>query len=221
MPTYRDTGVILQKYELGEADILLTILLQDGGLTRAVANGARRQASRKRGHVEVFNQVQCLLAEGRNLDTLVEAESVDIFDNWRQDLSRISLAYYAADLTLLLLPENEPHAMVYQQLVQLLAWLGYAQNPSVLARWYEVQLLHHLGYWSSSHLDSQSQNAVGLLDSFSLLPAEQVAVLKVTPELEKELERLMRVECMAVVERESRAQKFVDQIREMDARALL
>lgn len=215
MSTYRDTGIILQKYNIGEADVLITMLTREGGLVRVAANGARRQASRKRGHLELFNQVRCLMAEGRNLDTLVEAESLDIFDRWRSDLSRISLAYYAADLTLLLLPEGEPQSIIYDQLVQYLAWLGHAQHASVLTRWYEVQLLQHLGYWADGQLDSQSQNAVVVLEQFCVASADQAAVLKVAPALEQEMERLMQQRCATILDREVRSQGFVDRVREL------
>jgi recombinational DNA repair protein (RecF pathway) len=219
MSSYRDTGIILQKYELGEADALLTILLQDAGLTRVVAKGVRRQSSRKRGHVELFNQVDCLLAQGRNLDILTEVASLDIFENWRQDLAQISLVYYAVDLTLMIVPEQQPQPVLYQQLVQFLAWIGHAQHPAVLARWYEVQLLHQLGYWPPDQLSSQSQNAVGILESFSQATAQQVAGLRLAPRLIEELERLMASQIMTVVERQTKSQSFVEQIRDLERRS--
>lgn len=218
--TYRDAGVILQKYELGEADSLLTILLQDGGLTRVIAKGVRRQSSRKRGHVELFNQVECLLAEGRNLDVLTEVHSLDIFEGWRQDLTKVSLVYYIADITKMLLPERQPQPIIYQQLVQLLAWIGHAANPAVLTRWYEVQLLANLGYWAQGQLHSQSQNAVNVLDTFAVVTAQQAASLRVTPQLADELERLMNQQLADILEKETKTQSFVDRVKDLDRRSV-
>ena len=215
MPTYRDSAIILQKYELGEADSLITLFQRQGGLTRVVARGVRRQSSRKRGHVELFNQIEGLFAEGRSLDVLTEANSLDIFEGWRQDLSKVSQAYYAADITIMMLPEKEPQTIVYDQLVQFLAWVGHAQHPDVLSRWYEVQLLNHLGYWGPGQLESQNANAIQVLQKFATASAQQAAGLRVASELAMELERLMARQFEFIVERPSKALSFVEKVREM------
>ncbi len=215
--TFRDRGIILQKYELGEADALMAVFLQDGGLTRMVAKGVRKLSSRKRGHVELFNSVDVLVAKGRTLDTLVEATALDTFESWRGNLTDVSLAYYVADITLLLLPEEEPQAMVFDQLIQLLAWLGRARHCEALVRWYEVQLLHHLGYWAPNQLASQSRNAVELLEQCVDLSAQQMASLRLAPRLLQEMEHLMSQQLTAVIERQTKTQRFVDRVRELEA----
>jgi DNA repair protein RecO len=216
VPTYRDSAIILQKYELGEADSLITLLQRQGGLARVVAKGARRQSSRKRGHVELFNQIDGLFAEGRSLDVLTEASSMDIFEGWRQDLSRVSHAYYAADITIMMLPEKEPQPVIYDQLVQFLAWINHAQRADVLSRWFEVQLLHHLGYWAPEQLQSESQNALTLLGTFATASAQQAAKLRVAEALAVELERIMARQFEFITERPSRALSFVEKVRELE-----
>jgi recombinational DNA repair protein (RecF pathway) len=215
--TYRDRGIILQKYELGEADILATVFLQDSGMTRMVAKGVRKMTSRKRGHVELFNTVDVLIAKGHNLDVLVEATAIDTFEGWRGDLTTVSLAYYAADITLMLVPEEELQVVVFDQMVQLFAWLGRARHPDALIRWYEVQLLSSLGYWAPNQLISQSQNAVELLERCVDLSAQQMASLRLAPRLLQEMEHLMSQQLVAVIERQTKTQRFVDQVRELDS----
>jgi DNA repair protein RecO (recombination protein O) len=216
--TYRDTGIVLQKYDLGEADSLVTLLLHDSGLTRAVAKGVRKMSSRKRGHVEVFNNIDALLSRGRNLDVLAEATALDTYNLWREDLSRVSLAYYAADITLMMLPEEEPHPEISQRLNQFLSWLGHANQPANLVRWYEVQLLSNLGYWSAGQLSSSSANAIELLRRFPDLSAQQISSLRVAPQLANELERLLNLKLGTVLERQTKSQKFVDMVRELEER---
>lgn len=76
---YRDTAVVLRVIPLGEADRIVTLLTRRTGRVRAVAKGVRRTRSRFGGRLEPFNHVDLQLFEGRNLDIVVQAESIDVF----------------------------------------------------------------------------------------------------------------------------------------------
>jgi recombinational DNA repair protein (RecF pathway) len=214
--TYRDSGIVLRKYDLGEADVLLTMFLQRSGMVRMVAKGARRQSSRKRGHIELFNHVEGMVAEGRNLDVLTEVYALDTFDQWRSQLISVSLAYYAADITMLLLPERESHPVVFDTLLHYFSWLGRAADSHVLTRWYEVQLLQQLGYWSPDRLESQSANAIHILGRFGAVDARQAANVRVTPPLRDELERMMNSQLGQILEADSATKRFLDRVRDME-----
>lgn len=213
--TYRDQVVILKRVEYGEADAIVTVFSRNHGLLATIAKGARRLNSRKSGSIELFNQIDVLLAEGRNLDVIQEASLIDAFDEWRTDLELISLAYYATDITGLLLAEGEPYTYIYDRLIEFYAWLGKTVSASLLVRWYEVQLLDSLGFWSSQTLDSQSLNAIALLDRFAKTAITDVAKLKVSAQLDQELERLMRWQMAVVLDRQPKSEKFVEQVREL------
>ena len=45
-PLYRDTGVVLRTYKLGEADRIVVILTEHHGKVRAVAKGVRKTTSK-------------------------------------------------------------------------------------------------------------------------------------------------------------------------------
>ncbi|QOL32905.1 DNA repair protein RecO [Bifidobacterium eulemuris] len=76
MPLYRDEGVVLRTAKLGEADRIVTLLTRGHGKVRAVAKGVRRTKSRFGGRLEPFMRVDVLIAEGRSLDVISQAESV-------------------------------------------------------------------------------------------------------------------------------------------------
>lgn len=214
--TYRDSGIVLRKYDLGEADVLLTMFLQRSGMVRMVAKGARRQTSRKRGHIELFNHVEGMVAEGRNLDVLTEVYALETFERWRSQLISVSLAYYAADITMMLLPERESQPVVFDTMLQYLAWLGRAADSHVLTRWYEVQLMQQLGYWAPQQLESQSANAVHILGRFGTADARQAANVRVTPPLRDELERMMNVQLSHILEGDSSTRRFLDRVRDLE-----
>ncbi|MDN7120757.1 DNA repair protein RecO [Nocardioides sp. ChNu-153] len=79
MPLYRDEAVVLRTHKLGEADRIITLLTRRHGRVRAVARGVRRTTSRWGSRLEPFTHVDLQLAEGRNLDTITQAETLSPF----------------------------------------------------------------------------------------------------------------------------------------------
>lgn len=79
MPLYRDEAVVLRTHKLGEADRIITLLTRQHGRVRAVARGVRRTSSRWGSRLEPFTHVDLQLADGRNLDTITQAETLSPF----------------------------------------------------------------------------------------------------------------------------------------------
>ncbi|MCW2678923.1 MAG: recO [Frankiales bacterium] len=73
---YRDEGVVLRVQKLGEADRIITVLTRRNGRVRAVAKGVRRTRSKFGASVEPFSHVDLQLYAGRNLDIVVQADSL-------------------------------------------------------------------------------------------------------------------------------------------------
>ncbi len=85
MATYRDQGIVLRTWKLGEADRILNVLTLGRGKVRAVAKGVRRTGSRLGGRLEPFSHVDLQLYEGRNLDVISQVETVDPHGHIRED----------------------------------------------------------------------------------------------------------------------------------------
>jgi DNA repair protein RecO (recombination protein O) len=79
VPLYRDEAIVLRTHKLGEADRIITLLTRQHGRVRAVAKGVRRTTSRWGSRLEPFTHVDLQLAEGRSLDTITQAETLDPF----------------------------------------------------------------------------------------------------------------------------------------------
>ncbi len=79
MPTYRDEAIVLRTHKLGEADRIVTMLTREHGKVRAVAKGVRRTSSRIGARLEPFMVADVQLYEGRNLDIVNQAETIQPF----------------------------------------------------------------------------------------------------------------------------------------------
>src|SRR5438093_13351184 len=90
MPLYKEQGIVLRAIKLGEADKIVSILTQGSGKIRAVAKGIRRTNSKFGARLEPLTHVSLLLYQGRNLDTVTQAEIISPFTGIRSDFARIA-----------------------------------------------------------------------------------------------------------------------------------
>ncbi|MBI5650373.1 MAG: DNA repair protein RecO [Chloroflexi bacterium] len=144
---YRLEAIVLKRSDIGEADRLLTLLTPARGKLRVIAKGARKPSSRKSGHVELFTRIALLLAQGKQLDIITQADTLDTRQTLRANLDRIGYAYYLAELVDQFAAEENENLALFELLDHALTWLGdAATNPILLARFFELHLLTHVGY---------------------------------------------------------------------------
>ena len=143
---YRTEAVILNRTDFGEADRLLIFFTPHRGKLRAVAKGARKPSSRKSGHLELFSHSRLMLAKGRNLDIITQAETVEPFLPLRKDLLRTTYAYYAAELTDRFVGDQDENRPVFDLLLAVLGWLCQTDDLALAARYFELRLLALVGY---------------------------------------------------------------------------
>ncbi len=143
---YRVEAIILKRTDVGEADRLLTLYTPDHGKLRAVAKGARKPSSRKTGHVELLNRAALMIAVGHDLDIITQADTLESFLTLRNDLDRLSYAYYFAELVDRFTEEEEENRQVYDLLLEALRWLEKTEQLLRTARFFELRLLDAVGY---------------------------------------------------------------------------
>lgn len=143
---YRVEAIVLKRTDMGEADRLLTVLTAERGKLRILAKGARKPSARKTGHVELFNHASLLIATARELDLVSQADTLDAFMRVRDDLDRLSYAYYFAELVDRFTEEGEENRPLFDLTLRALHWLETAPRLSRTARYFELALLSRLGY---------------------------------------------------------------------------
>jgi DNA repair protein RecO (recombination protein O) len=144
---YRTEAIVLRRSDLGEADRLLTLLTPDRGKLRVIAKGARKIASRKSGHVELFYRVSLLIARGRgDFDIVSQAETIEPSRALREDLTRSTYAHYAAELIDRFAEEGTAQPELFDLLRNGLGWFSDAADPALAARYFELRLLTLAGF---------------------------------------------------------------------------
>lgn len=142
----RTKAVVLRRQNLGEADRLITVYTPAHGKLKAIAKGVRRPQSRKAGHLEPFMQVDLLVARGRDLDVVTQAEGIETYVNLRQDLELLTLAAYVVELLDRFTIERDENRSLFRLLINTLDRLNQGAEPDAVLRYYELRLLELTGY---------------------------------------------------------------------------
>lgn len=144
--SYKAEGIVLRHSDMGEADRLVTLFTPYRGKLRAVAKGARKPTSKLAGHLEQFTHTSVLIATGRNLDLITQAQTVRSYIEVRENLRLVLYASYAVELVdRFTEPENENRAL-FILLQRTLDHLIGAQRLDAALHAFELEALDVLGY---------------------------------------------------------------------------
>ncbi|MBD1808351.1 DNA repair protein RecO [Microcoleus sp. FACHB-SPT15] len=128
--TYKATGINLKSMPLGEADRLVTVLTPEFGLIRVVAPGARKQNSKLGGRSGLFVVNELLVAKGRSLDKITQAETIESYPGLSKDLSKLAASQYLAELVLCYALSEQPQEELYALLNEHLRRLEHLPKSS-------------------------------------------------------------------------------------------
>ncbi|GAP12276.1 DNA replication and repair protein RecO [Longilinea arvoryzae] len=142
----RVEAVVLRHSDWGEADRMLTLFTRELGKLRVVAKGVRRLRSRKAGHLEPFTRVALMLARGRDIWIVTQADTLDAFLPLRDNLERTAYAAYVSELLDRFTYEEGENSSLYRLYVEGLERVATLEDPVPAIRYYEVRLLDLLGF---------------------------------------------------------------------------
>lgn len=145
--TIRTMAIILKRRAMGEADRLVTLLTPQHGKIDVLAKGARKPASRKTGHVELFTRADVLIAKGRgDIGILTQAEVIEPYLPLRESLTLGAYANYIVELLDRLAFEGEDLSGLFDLLDGTLRQLCQDDDVRRVLRYYELNLLDFAGF---------------------------------------------------------------------------
>lgn len=153
MPLYRDAAVVLRTHNLGEADRIVTLLSRGRGKIRAVAKGVRRTRSKFGARLEPGMVVDLQCYEGRNLDTVTQAESLASYGD---AIARNYEAWTAANAMLetcdRLTDEGQPAVQQFVLIAGALSSLAArSHEPGLVLDSYLLRAMAIAGWAASFH----------------------------------------------------------------------
>jgi DNA repair protein RecO (recombination protein O) len=143
---YQTQGIILKQIKLGEADKIVTVYTPEFGKLKAVAKGACRPGSKLGGNVEPLTYSLMLLAKGRNLDIITQSQTINGFLALKSDLWRMACGFYILELIDSFTVEGGESRPLFDLLLDILNQLSEQRSSETVLRYFELHLLHLLGY---------------------------------------------------------------------------
>lgn len=129
--TYSENVIVLRKTRLREADLILTMLAEDGRQVRAVAKGALKPTGSFASRLELYSQAKVLLVEGRSLDIVKEARLLDAHAPLRFDYVRSICAAPVAELLAMATQDELPVPRLFPMTQAALSCLASAPEGIV------------------------------------------------------------------------------------------
>lgn len=160
-------GIVIRRFNLNEADQIITILTENEGKMALLAKGSRRLKSRFCGRLEPFYHVSVNYFQGRELGHLDEAEILQVYTPLESDLKSKGVLFFMAEVTAKLLADGQECREVYQLLNECLSQFEESHSEIILHA-YLVKLLTLLGFMAPWDSCSRSGERLNLFEPLFL-----------------------------------------------------
>ena len=152
-------AIILSRKNYSEADRILTVYSKHYGKLGLLAKGVRKVKSRKRGHLEIFSHIKFSAVRGKDMDFLSEAELLNPLHNIRNDLKKVTVAYFFMEAIRKLTQNEEKNEELFTLLLGYLGTLSSSEKfLKELRMRFVTELLVLLGYWPSGKIMDNPDN---------------------------------------------------------------
>jgi DNA repair protein RecO (recombination protein O) len=148
---YKFTGIILGKYNVGEADRIYTIYTLEKGKIRALAKGVRKSQARLAGNLENFSLVDLFVAKGKGTGKITGSIVENNFRNLRNNLEALENVFESVKILNKLTNLEEKDTAIFNLLKEYLETIDEAslkkeEKISLITQGFIFKLLDSLGY---------------------------------------------------------------------------
>lgn len=173
MPLKRATGFVIQSFDYGESDKIVTFFTEEYGKLKGVAKGARRSRKRFSNSLDLFCYVRILFfeKEDRPLTRVDQCDVLEFFPALSQDLVKMSYGSYFAELVDAMVAEREVHKGVFDLLRLSLSMVNQSETREELLRIFEIRLLSLLGYRPNLNSCTHCRKPLEQLERIQFVPA--------------------------------------------------
>jgi DNA repair protein RecO (recombination protein O) len=139
----RDEAYVLGTNELGEADLIVTLLAEHHGRVRGVGASARKSRRRFGGALDPMTRVvaRWVEREGRELHRIESLEPVRSFAAMQSDPARQAACAVVSEITAAVVRDEQPEAATFRLLGAVLPALEGGLHPWLAVRYVEYWTL--------------------------------------------------------------------------------
>ncbi len=107
--TIKTKALVIREQSIGESDRLITLFTVDLGIVKAFVKKAEQIKNKLNSVTSLFAYCDFVLYKGKTAYTVSSAEPIEMFFNLRNDIQKLALAQYLAELSGELLLQEQPN----------------------------------------------------------------------------------------------------------------
>ncbi|MEI8377295.1 MAG: DNA repair protein RecO [bacterium] len=150
MNKFTTDAITLKSYNLSESDKIIVMYSKDKGLLRCVAKGVKKPSCKLGSCFDSLIASQVLIAKGKKLDTISQAQGINSFSALRKDFSKLSYAMYCADIiNAFSLEDDIGSSEIYELFYNSLAAIASSKdklNTVLCVTKFQMNMMELLGY---------------------------------------------------------------------------
>ena len=144
---FRTQGIFLKETPHREADYFFTIYTKEYGLISALGRSIRKIDSKLRGGAQLFYLSEVEFIEGKNYNILIDASSLDRFENILENVNRLGVAYRISEIVTDFIKGEEKDEALWNLFLQSFKGLNNKEiDPNILFFFFLWNFLSLLGY---------------------------------------------------------------------------
>ena len=140
---YRTQGFVFKKVDSGEADRIFTIFTKDFGKLEILGKGIRKISSKLRSGMEIFYLSDIEFIQGKTHKTLTDAILIERFNNLRNSLKRLAIAYKISEVFDSLVVGQEPDKRLWKLLIEVFGKLNSLEIENS-----KLEILYYYFLWN-------------------------------------------------------------------------
>ena len=120
-------AINLRSYNLSESDKIIVMYSRDKGLIKGVAKGVKKPKSKLGARMDLLVANKLMLHQGKNLNTISQAEALNTFNKTRRDMNKIFYSMYISEVVNNFGIEDDPcSAAIFDLLYEALQTISNA-----------------------------------------------------------------------------------------------
>lgn len=164
---YTTEAINLKTYPLNDNDNIVVMFSKTKGLLHAVAKGAKSPKSKLGARIQMFVANNLMLNQGKNLDTIAQAESLNTFSKIRTNLDKLSYSMYITEIVSNFCSnvynQNENHEEIYNLIFKTFENIANSNDTKTIilnVLKFQLKIMNLLGWGLDFNYCSICQNKI-------------------------------------------------------------
>ncbi|MGL4254515.1 MAG: DNA repair protein RecO [Fusobacteriaceae bacterium] len=147
-------GIIIDRYNTNEADLMVTIFSESFGKIKTLLKGVRKSKKREQAALDVLVKSKFILIKKEEYYTVSKFELLDNFEAIKKNLSKIYITMYVLEILNRSMLEGERDRKIYRLTIKTLEYLEKENvfwREALCISYFLFKVVEHMGLLDLNH----------------------------------------------------------------------